>query len=196
MHGIPLQPAQVPVRSCDDARGRTRRAEAGIRAIEIGADSWRPELMALHELGHWMDSILGDGPYASSAKRADMLPELRELFDAIRASAAYAASRHVPGLERGKWRRRREMFARADSQWVAWHSGSIRLRRQMDRALRSPRLERRLLHWGYRVVGSFENSGRSCAGRILIKQRARISFSCCTDATQSGRSLGPRSQSP
>ena len=41
------------------------------------------------------------------------------------------------------------MFARAYAQYVAWRSGSIRLRRQMDRALQSPELRRRLLQWGY-----------------------------------------------
>lgn len=151
VHGIPAQPLhQIPIRRQPGARGRTRRSGSqGVVAIWVGDDSWRPELMTLHELGHWMDSILGGGRYASSAKRADMSQALRDLFAAIRASAAYAASARLPGIERGRWRRRRELFARAYSQYIAWRSGSIRLRRQMDRALKSPQLRRQLLQWKY-----------------------------------------------
>ena len=41
------------------------------------------------------------------------------------------------------------MWARAWAQYIAWRSGSIRLRRQMDRALTSPLLRCQLLQWDY-----------------------------------------------
>ena len=88
--------------------------------------------MTLHEFGHWMDSLLGGGAYASNAEQP---------------TAAWAASAGLPDEEREIWRRPQEVFARVYSQYVASRSGSIRLRRQMDRALHSPVLRRRLLQW-------------------------------------------------
>ena len=148
VHGIPLQPAQIPVRPITGALGRAVKPKTRAPdVIELGADSWRPELMALHELGHWMDSLLGDGPYASTSD--EPTEAMAALLRACKASAAWADSAGMPAEERQIWRREQELFARAYSQYVAWRSGSIRLRRQVDRALHSPVLRRRLLQWDY-----------------------------------------------
>ena len=147
VHGIPKQDRGAAVRSIPGPLGRSRRGRRGIGAIDVGEDSWRPELMALHEIGHFVDDVLGGGSYASTAEKPT--DAMAALLEAVRASAAWAASAALPDDERKIWRRPSEVFARVYSQYVAWRSGSIRLRRQMDRALQSPELRRRLLQWGY-----------------------------------------------
>ena len=81
---------------------------------------------------------------------------LRPPCCAIKASAAYADSAGLSDKERRRWRRPKEMVARAYAQYVAWRSGSIRLRRQMDRALNSSVLRRAACS-----SGTTTTSGRS-----------------------------------
>ena len=140
VHGADL-PEALPVRQDDgmtEGSGRFRVRDG--RAVDITMEDDRryPEIVAAHEIGHYLDyaGLPGDG-YQS---RRPTMPEMEELIDLVRATdtwrlireAAVAAA--VGGSEAVEWRRmlwRHELFARAYAQWIAWKSGDRRMLAQL-----------------------------------------------------------------
>ena len=130
VHGADL-PEALPVRQDDgmtEGSGRFRARDGRAVDITLEDDRRYPEIVAAHEIGHYLDyaGLPGEG-YQS---RRPTMPEMQELIDVIRATDTWRAIRDAAAGESEavavEWRRmlrRRELFARAYAQWIAWKSG-------------------------------------------------------------------------
>ena len=130
------------------ARGVFRHPRDEDLGIGLGVDSWRPEMMTTHEIGHFIawSGLPGDG-YDFKAATA---PEaLTKVMRAIWASKAFASLRRLPKDARREMMPPPEVFARAYAQWIAWRSGDKGMLDQVDRALASSVPRRNLLQWRY-----------------------------------------------
>ena len=123
-----------------------------------GSDLGELRLTAVHEIGHMIDfdSLPGSG-YTTSALD-DAPPELIAVLEAVRATARYAelqdeVAASQPGTD---WHRKvrylagdDEIWARVYAQWIAWKSGSERLRAELNSRLQDPFPAAHLAQWAH-----------------------------------------------
>lgn len=91
VHGIAeVEMPIIPVREMRGKMGQFVHTGDIARRIALGVDSWRPEVMAAHEIGHFIDwsALPGDGKYAS---KWITIPSMRDLIRRIHASETWTA---------------------------------------------------------------------------------------------------------
>ena len=107
-----------------------------------------PALIAAHEIGHHLDHAgLSDArgepeDWESSAQRT---PEMRAVMQAIRQSGRAALLRAEDPYWLWPW----ELWSRAYAQYIAWRSGSSRLKSELDKVLTHPDAATRARYWPY-----------------------------------------------
>lgn len=148
VHGIgEVEMPIIPVGQIPGVRGRFVHTGDIARRIDLGVDSWRPEMMAAHEIGHFIDwSALPGDKYASQRITT---PSMRALIRRIQVSETWAALQGLPDEDRRQLSALQELFACSYAQWIAMRSGNRRMREQIDLGLASPTVTRRLLQWDY-----------------------------------------------
>ena len=112
------------------------------------ADRW-PALIAAEEIGHYLDHA-GMSGYArevgeweSSAQRS---PEMKAVIDAILKSPTYGLlPKGEPDFREWPW----ELWGRAYAQYIAWRSGSSRLKGDLDKALTHDNPNYQTMYWPY-----------------------------------------------
>lgn len=151
VHGAGAVSPAVPVRESQDKGFLGRWDPSGTGTIEIsvhGADSW-PALTVAHEIGHMLDyrGLPVAGDYESRTRVTD---EMKAVIRAIRQSPTYKRlGKLKPAKARKYFRSPIELWARAFAQWVAWRSGSSRLKGQLDRILTDEDPATRIRQWPY-----------------------------------------------
>jgi len=105
-------------------------------------DPSSPELSLAHEIGHFLD--MSGLPGAQFESTRPTLYRMRLLMREIRRTPTYriiAAAARAGGTGSALWaylRHRNELFARAYAQWLAWRSGDLVMREQLDEILGHP----------------------------------------------------------
>ena len=151
VHGEDARPSAVPIRESQDAGYLGRWTQSGDGAIDIsvhGADSW-PALTVAHEVGHMLDyaALPGNGLYESEKRTT---AEMKAVIKALRASPTYKLLGQIRPLKtRRYYRSSAELWARAYAQYVAWRSGSSRLKGQLDKVLTHDDATVRIRQWPY-----------------------------------------------
>ena len=111
------------------------------------ADRW-PALVAAHEIGHYLDHVdlsSGTKDYDNWESAAQRTPEVRAVMQAIRKSKTYSL---LPDDDL-HWRYPWELWSRAYAQYIAWRSGSSRLKSELDKVLTHDAPSVQVRYWPY-----------------------------------------------
>jgi len=150
VHGVRIRPT-IPVHETDapyqgqfvcDPKDRTK--PLGINLSKRHPDKWQA-LTMVHEVGHFIDhSGLSNSPARLQDHETvqEQTPEMWAVMEAIRHSPTYLSLN--PYLKN-----KRELWARAYSQYIAWRSGSSTLKAQLDKILTHDRGDIRVRQWPY-----------------------------------------------
>ena len=162
VHGDGNLPKPLPVQQNEKLipRAATQhvRTRDGLRRpvriwIRERDNPW-PELLTVHEIGHYLD--ISGLPGKEHQSTLATMPEMAALLRVIYGTATWRAILHGRRSAKGakdvkEWNRlskRREAFARAYAQYIAWKSGDATLRRSLDERMagdQPPRI--RLSQW-------------------------------------------------
>ena len=113
-----------------------------------------PELLAVHEIGHYLDiaGLPGSGHQSTEATMPEMAALLRVIYGTATWRAILRGRRDAKDADEIKrWDRLSwplEAFARAYTQYIAWKSGDATLRRSLDERMAADQPPRiRLSQW-------------------------------------------------
>ena len=171
VEGLPRIPVGETDRFDEGSIGWTITPDGGITAesININPAGWRPDWIVVHEIGHFLDiDALGSKEFASEEKNKPSGARDARSWELVQAvirqikrtenyqrlltaqeAAAKRGDKEMSSHLRYYVLTRRELFARAYAQYIAWRSDDATLFKRLDAVLMNHDPLFRLRQWPY-----------------------------------------------